>query len=172
VTVSVRLRAIDNDQCAEELLDVAVAEADPEDVMPRVTGPPGWTAKRREAFRAFHRNFYGGLAGPHKTVMFGVFAHGHLVGMIRMRRTDDAESVETGIWLGRLARGRGIATAALRALATEAAAIGARTVVADTTAGNHAALATLRRCGAELTEDRASGKVIAVLPIPPIQILK
>ncbi|MEJ3745581.1 GNAT family N-acetyltransferase [Actinomycetes bacterium KLBMP 9797] len=165
MTSSVRLAAIDSAESAEALLAVAVAEADPADVMPPVAGPPGWTAARRAAFRAFHRLFFQGLAGPHRTIMFGVVADGHLVGMIRMRRSG-ADSVETGMWLGRSARGRGIGSAALRALVAEAAAAGARTVVAETTSDNHAALAALRRCGALLTADPTSGKVVAVIAVP------
>jgi hypothetical protein len=43
----------------------------------------------------------------------------------------------------------------------EARRLGARGVVADTTPGNVAALATLRSLGAELTHDEAAGKVLA-----------
>ncbi|GGK98765.1 hypothetical protein Ppa06_67000 [Planomonospora parontospora subsp. parontospora] len=38
-----------------ELLDAAVADADPLEVMPPVDGPAGWTAGRRQAFLDFHR---------------------------------------------------------------------------------------------------------------------
>jgi RimJ/RimL family protein N-acetyltransferase len=165
VTSSVRLTAIDNEEIVDALLTVAVAEAEPTDVMPPVAGPPGWTAERREAFRAFHRTFYEGLVGPNRTIMFGVVVADQLVGMIRLRRRD-VESVETGMWLGRSARGRGIGTAALRAVVAEATAVGARTMVAETTSANHAALAALRRCGAMLTADATSDKVTAVLTVP------
>jgi RimJ/RimL family protein N-acetyltransferase len=150
------------------LLDVAVTQAEPAQVMPLVDGPGGgWTEARRTAFRSFVRRRYGGLDGPARTVLFAVVADGAVVGMIRMSRVDAPAIVQTGMWLGRSARGRGIGTAALLALLAEAAAAGADTVVADTTAGNLAAQRMLRRCGARLTPHEVSGeRVDAVLTLP------
>jgi RimJ/RimL family protein N-acetyltransferase len=150
-----------DDALTERLLAVAVAGAAPEEVMPPVDGPPGWTPARQEFFRAFHRERQPGLAGPPHTVMFAVHADDRLVGMIRL--TLETDEAETGMWLARSARGRGLAAPALRALLDEARRAGARTVRADTTPGNRAALATLSRCGAAL--DHREDKVYARLEL-------
>jgi len=136
----------------ERLLAVAVAGADPGEVMPRVDGPPGWTDAARDAFRAFYEERWPGLDGPLRTVAYVVVDGETIIGMIRLTRKDD-ERMETGIWLARPARGKGHGGAALRAVADEARRAGARTLVADTTPGNRAALAVLRRGGAALVPD-------------------
>jgi RimJ/RimL family protein N-acetyltransferase len=148
----VRLRPVD-EQSLEPLLSVAVAETEPAEVMPPVPGPAGWSLARREAFREFHRSHFGGLDGPTRTVMYAITIGSDVVGMIRMSRTDDPETVETGMWIGKSARGQGIGVAALRALLAEAAGAGARSVVANTTTGNMAALGALARCGAVIHRD-------------------
>jgi RimJ/RimL family protein N-acetyltransferase len=135
---------------------VAVAEAEPGEVMPPVEGLPGWTALRRDAFRAFHRAHFGGLDGPSRTVMFAITSGGDVVGMVRMARRDEPHTMATGMWLGRSARGQGIAVAALRALLAEAGRVGARVVVAETTPGNAAAMGVLRGCGARLRQDNGA----------------
>lgn len=150
MTGHVRLVPVDEGNL-EALLSVAVAEAEPDEVMPPVTAPPGWSEARREGFRTFHRQHFAGLDGPDRTVMYAILIGGDVLGMIRMARRDEPGTVETGMWLGRSARGLGLAAAALRALLVEAAGVGADRVVAETAAGNQPALAVLRRCGARLT---------------------
>jgi RimJ/RimL family protein N-acetyltransferase len=152
-----------DDVVLEDLVEVAVDDADPEEVMPPVEGPPGWTPARVDALRDFHRVRYGGLDGPKRDLMYAVVHDGHVVGSIRMSRLDEPGRFETGMWLCRSARGRGLGAAALAALLREAAAAGATTVVADTTPDNVAALGALRRCGAELVDDPEAGKVRAEL---------
>lgn len=152
MTGQVRLTPVD-EQTLEPLLSVAVAETEPAEVMPPVPGPAGWSLARRQAFREFHRAHFGGLDGPTRTVMYAIVIGADVVGMIRMSRTDDPDTVETGMWLGKSARGQGIGVAALRALLTEAARAGARSVVANTTTGNVAALGALTRCGAVIRRD-------------------
>ncbi|SCG61556.1 Acetyltransferase (GNAT) domain-containing protein [Micromonospora halophytica] len=134
----------------EPLLSVAVAEAEPDDVMPPVEAPAGWSAARREAFREFHRASFAGLDGPTRTLMYAILAGGEVVGMVRMSRCDEPGVVETGMWLGRSARGQGLGVAALRELMDAAAAAGMQAVVADTTRGNVGAVEVLRKCGAKL----------------------
>ena len=148
----VRLTPVD-EQNLESLLSVAVAEADPAEVMPPVAAPAGWSHARREAFRTFHRQHFGGLAGPTRTVMFAILVDRDVIGMVRLAQRDEPGVMETGIWLGRSAREQGIGSAALRALVDEATAVGAKRVVAQTTADNGPALGVLRRCGAELRYD-------------------
>ncbi|MBQ0987761.1 GNAT family N-acetyltransferase [Streptomyces sp. F63] len=149
----------------QELLAVAVGDAVPEEVMPPVAGPPGWTPEREEAFRAWHRARRAGLAGPLRESTYAITVEGETVGAARLavRDSGGGEVLETGMWLARSHRGRGIGTAALRVLLDEAGRAGARVVVADTTAHNAAALAALRRNGATLTPREGTADVHAVL---------
>ena len=116
--------------------------------MPPVKAPAGWSQVCREAFREFYRSSYGGLDGPTRTLMYAIVCDGDVVGMIRMARRDEPDTMETGMWVGQSARGQGIGVAALRLLLAEAARAGSRRVVAETTYHNTAALGVLRRCGA------------------------
>ncbi|MEV0806979.1 GNAT family N-acetyltransferase [Micromonospora sp. NPDC050200] len=152
MTGAVRLEQV-NEQNLEPLLSVAVAEAEPGDVMPPVEAPAGWSAARREAFREFHRASFAGLDGPTRTRMYAIVGGGEVVGMVRMRRCEEPGVVETGMWLGRSARGQGLGVGALRELLNEAAAAGMRAVVADTTRDNIGAVQVLKKCGAKLLEN-------------------
>ncbi|TDB83386.1 GNAT family N-acetyltransferase [Micromonospora fluostatini] len=149
---AVRLEPVD-ERNLEPLLSVAVAEAEPDDVMPPVDAPAGWSHARREAFRAFHRDSFGGLPGPTGTQMYAILVGDEVVGMVRMARRDEPGTVEAGMWLGRSARGQGLGAAALRELLNAAAAVGMHTVVAQTTARNAGALSVLRKLGAKIRED-------------------
>jgi RimJ/RimL family protein N-acetyltransferase len=73
--------------------------------------------------------------------------------MIRMARRDDTDTAETGMWLGTSLRGKGIGVTAVQLLVGEAARVGIRRVVAETTAANVAAIGVLRRCGAVFSVD-------------------
>lgn len=163
MTGSVRLAPVDETNL-EALLSVAVAEADPDEVMPPVEAPPGWSQARREAFRTFHRQHYGGLAGPTGTLMYAIVVGGDVLGMIRMARRPEPGTVETGMWLGRSARGQGVAREAVRLLLAEAARVRAERVVADTTVRNQPAVSVLRRCGAELRIDGDAVRAEITLP--------
>jgi RimJ/RimL family protein N-acetyltransferase len=72
-----------------------------------------------------------------------------VVGAVRLGRTDEAGVLETGIWVTRGTRGRGVGQAAIAAVLDKATALGADAVRADTTSGNTAALSVLRRLGFE-----------------------
>jgi RimJ/RimL family protein N-acetyltransferase len=148
----VRLIPVD-ERLLAALLSVAVAETKPDEVMPPVEAPPGWSQPRRDAFCEFYRSHYRGLNGPTRTLTYGILCNSDVVGMIRMARRDDPDTLETGIWLGRSARGRGIGVRALRLLLDEAARTGARRVMAETTAANVAAIKVLRRSSAALRFD-------------------
>ncbi|WP_243740902.1 GNAT family N-acetyltransferase [Streptomyces sp. 8K308] len=158
----------------QELLAVAVEDAAPEEVMPPVAGPPGWTLERQGAFRNWHRARRAGLAGPLRESTFAIIHDGKIVGSARLALRDSHGVLETGMWLARSWRGHGIGTAALRILLHEAARAGARVVVADTKAHNSAALAALRRNGATLIASQGTVEVHAELmpketptPSPP-----
>ena len=88
-------------------------------------------------------------------------------GAVRLKRADRPGVLETGIWLSRQVRGRGVAGAALAAVLQQAAAAGAVAVCADTTAGNAAALAVLSRAGFELSRDDDGRAVRALLLLQP-----
>ena len=131
--IVVRLTPVD-ERLLTPLLSVAVAETQPEEVMPPVEASSGWSQPRRDAFCEFYRSHYRGLNGPTRTLAYGILCNSDVVGMIRMARSDGPDTLETGMWLGRSARGRGIGGRALRLLLDEAARTGARRVVAETTA--------------------------------------
>ncbi|MFD9219248.1 GNAT family N-acetyltransferase [Streptomyces sp. NPDC060064] len=166
--MTVELRHVD-EEMLQGLLAVAVNEAAPSEVMPPVAGPPGWTPARQDAFRAWHRDRRPGLSGPLRESTFAILTDGHIVGSARLACRDSQEVLETGMWLARSARGRGIGTAALRALLNEAAGADARLVVAETTATNLGAIAALRRNDARLATDQHNGHVHAHLPLDQAQ---
>jgi RimJ/RimL family protein N-acetyltransferase len=132
--------------------------------MPPVAGPAGWTAQREDAFRAFHRARRAGLTGGHHESTFAVAADGEIVGSARLELKEPG-TLEAGLWLARSARGRGIGTAVLRALLEEAAKAGAVTVVAETTAGNTAAVGVLRHSGGMFSVDNGSDHVHAEIRV-------
>ena len=145
----VRLTPVD-ERLLQRLLSVAVAEAQPDEVMPPVEAPPGWSEPRMDAFCAFYRSHQAGLDGATRTGMYAVLSNCDVVGMICMA-CSAKDTLETGMWLGKSARGQGIGVAALRLLLDEAAPTGARAIVAETTSSNVAAIGVLRRCGATFT---------------------
>ncbi|WP_051765039.1 GNAT family N-acetyltransferase [Saccharothrix syringae] len=139
------LRAVD-DEGLERLLALAVADADPADVM-----PPGWSADRLDEFRGFYRGF--------RRDAYEVVADGRTVGMARLTAGGEA-----GLWLARAARGAGLGLEVLRALVEEAPRRDVFTVVAHTTTDNVAAVRILTRAGAVL--EVADGHVTARIAVP------
>lgn len=67
--MAISLQRLDEENL-ERVLLAAVAGAAPQECMPAVPGPPGWTARRRAAFRAFHRERFAGLDGRHRELTF------------------------------------------------------------------------------------------------------
>ncbi|MEV0339581.1 GNAT family N-acetyltransferase [Nocardia sp. NPDC050713] len=125
-----------SEQSLPLLLDAAVTDADPLEVMAPVAGPPGWTAVRKEAFLAFHRDRALHPTCPNERT-FVITVEGRVVGAARLEPHGD--EVEAGVWIGRSHRGRGIGgrvATELRALATRS---GARRITAVTTPDNIAA---------------------------------
>ena len=114
-----------------------------------------------EWLRAFHRDRRRGLAGPGREATWAVVEvddgadpdDGRVVGGVRLRRTDDPEVLEIGIWLARDARGRGVGAQAMRLVLDRARQAGARTVRAETATTNASAVALLRTLGAVVTVD-------------------
>ncbi|WP_024367485.1 GNAT family N-acetyltransferase [Arthrobacter sp. TB 26] len=138
----------------EQLLTVAIQDADADEVTPPLGSAAGWNSERISWFREYH-HAAAGLDGPAQQKSWAISSDGELAGSIRLKRSG-AGALETGVWLGRSFRGKGIAREALRLVIARAAASGASVLEADTTAGNAAALVLLRSAGAELQEGEAS----------------
>lgn len=153
---TVSLQPIDDD-LLPRLLEVAVTDAGPAEVMPAVPGPPGWTDARRAAFADHHR------PGDGRT--YAVLADSMIAGAARLTPTEAPGSVEAGIWLRRSVRGKGLGTEAMRLLIDEARAQGASALIAETNAANLPAVGVLRTLGAMLWEDPDSGAVHATLRV-------
>ncbi|WP_258805830.1 GNAT family N-acetyltransferase [Pseudarthrobacter sp. NS4] len=155
-----------DDAVLESLLALAKRDASPDEVAPPLGGA-GWNPERTAWFRSYHRAAADGLAGAAGEKTWGVLCGGDLAGSVRLRRVADAGSgtvAETGIWLGRSFRSRGIGTAALRLVLAEARRAGLTRVVARTLADNLGARRLLAGLGAHLTPDD-DGTVGAVVEL-------
>ncbi len=155
-----------------DLLTLALAETDPDEVTPPRGAVGGWNSERIEWFREYHRAAAAGLDGPAAEKTWAIYCNGAPAGSVRLRRTGsgspepdaanaapaaggrDRGSLETGIWLARSMRGRGIGSETLRLIKDLAKAAGADTLVAETTVGNRGALSLLRSAGAVLIPPR------------------
>lgn len=153
---TVTLRPID-EELLPRALDVAVAGAEPEEVMPEVPGAPGWTPERRVAFTDFHRRNLG--------TSYAIQTGDDLIGVARLTPAEAPGAAEIGIWLARPARGHGHGVEAMHLLIEEARAKGVNALIAETTTANAAAMGALRTVGAKLWEDPASGAVHATLRV-------
>lgn len=157
-----------------ELLELALRDADADEVTPPLGTTAGWNAERITWFREFHRASAAGLDGPAGQKSWAISCDGQLAGSVRLKRTETGPgqggagcgvgeaagvgggALETGIWLARSFRGRGVGREALRQVKARAVSAGAAVLVADTTAGNVGALALLKSAGAELVPGEAS----------------
>lgn len=155
------------DRVLEELIQAAVADAEPDDVTPPLG--EGWTVERVTWLRAYHRERRAGFTGGRDEETSAIRFDGRIVGASRLHRTNpaDASELEWGIWLVRSARGQGIGQAVFRLAAKHAARAGARRIVARTTAGNEAALQLLRRVNAAVHPE-PDGVVYAVLELTDV----
>jgi RimJ/RimL family protein N-acetyltransferase len=131
---TVRLIPLDADGI-ERLLTLAVAEATEDNVMPPVDEPPGWSQTRQDAFRQFYR--------LHHQVMYEIVSDNRTAGMIRLTPCATEGVAETGMWLGTSFRAQGLGAAALHAALDRATELGWKSVVADTTPDNTAAIRAL-----------------------------
>jgi RimJ/RimL family protein N-acetyltransferase len=153
---TVTLRPVDED-LLPRILDVAVAGADPDEVMPAVPGPPGWTPERRAAFADHHRSSPG--------LSYAIMTGEEIVGATRLTPAEAPGAAEAGIWLTRAVRGHGHGVEALHLLIEEARNQGNTALIVETNAANPAAVAALRTMGAKLWEDPESGSVHATLRV-------
>jgi Predicted acetyltransferase len=159
---SVDLVAVD-EAVLEQLVSAATSDADADEVTPRSTSGNTWSAARVAWLRNFHRARRLGLAGPAGEATWAIIADARVAGSVRLKRTDDPEVLETGVWLGRSARGRGVGRDALGIVLRKAAALGATAVLAETIESNVAALAVLEYAGFAISAADADGHVRAVL---------
>ena len=159
--MDIALAEITDETGLRALLAVAVADATPEETMPPCDGPPGWTEEKQK----FFMDFFLPVVRDDATVIFAVQVDGAIAGFMRLKRMPEAGAAETGMWLGRSFRGKGIGAAAFDELLGQAAKRGYDRVVADTTPQNVAALGVLRH-GRALTRE-ADGKIYAEIAIGP-----
>ncbi|WP_280434084.1 GNAT family N-acetyltransferase [Nocardia carnea] len=118
------------------LLDAAVRDADPLEVMPPVADEPGWTHQRKQAFLEFHRG-RALRAGEPTEYTYLISVDGLIVGAARLE--PNHEGLEAGIWIGRSHRGRRVGAAVAERLRELASGIGAQRLIAVTTVDNAAA---------------------------------
>jgi RimJ/RimL family protein N-acetyltransferase len=78
---------------------------------------------------------------------WAVALDGEIVGGVRLKRMAEPDVLETGIWLTRSARGKGVGRRAVAAVLDRAQELGAREVRADTGRENAAAIYVLQRLG-------------------------
>ena len=157
-----------SESALEQLLTVAIQDADADEVTPPLGSASGWNSERISWFREYHHAAVG-LDGPAQQKSWAISSDGELAGSIRLKQTG-ADTMETGIWLGRSFRGHGIAREALRLVMERAAASGAAVLAAETTAGNAAALVLLRSAGAEFEYGEASaGATVPVTARIPLR---
>ncbi|MGY3379915.1 ribosomal-protein-alanine N-acetyltransferase [Arthrobacter sp. TE12231] len=191
----------------EQLLELALRDADADEVTPPLGESAAWNTDRISWFREFHHAAAAGLDGPAQQKSWAISCDGQLAGSVRLKRIGpgpgsavrtmkpleagaggagaggagtggaiergiqaaaspaDAPrtgspagggALETGIWLGRSFRGRGVGREALRLVKALAVSAGASHLVAQTTAGNVGAIALLKSAGAELVTGAAS----------------
>jgi RimJ/RimL family protein N-acetyltransferase len=143
--VGVELIAVDEAVLAR-LVEAAVDDASPDEVTPPMAGMQ-WGPERIEWLRRLHRDRRVGLAGPLGEATWAVARDGAIVGGVRLKRTEEPDVLETGIWLVRSARSKGVGREAIAAVLEKAREHGARAVRADTSPQNAAALYVLQRLG-------------------------
>ncbi len=135
----------------EQLVAVARTDAHADEVTPPVGEVQGWSPERIAWLRAYHRDRRGGVDGPTGEATWAVVVDGSVVGAVRLARVEDG-ALETGIWLCRNVRRKGVGVAALEQVLVLASATGATQVVARTTVANVGAQALLRQHGFLLSE--------------------
>jgi RimJ/RimL family protein N-acetyltransferase len=147
--LSISLVVVDGSVLAE-LVSVAKSSATAGDVTPALTAGDDWSPQRVAWLEEFHRGRRGGLDGPEGEATWAVVSEARVVGSVRLKARPEPHVVETGIWLARSVRGRGLGRQAVAAVLERAAAAGAHEVRAETTSRNNAAQRLPRSLGFEL----------------------
>ena len=141
------------------LVGAALSDAEPDEVTPPMAGPH-WGPERIEWLRRLHRDRRPGLAGPLGEATWAVALDGEIVGGVRLKRMAEPGVFETGIWLTRSARGKGVGRKAIADVLEQARAHGAQAVRADTSPDNASAVHVLQRLGFRTSVE--GGRVVAV----------
>lgn len=134
----------------EQLVQAAVSDASADEVTPPISAGAEWTPARVAWLEKFHRDRRAGFSGAAAEATWAVVVGNAVVGSVRLKCTGVEGVLETGIWLTRSSRGRGVAVTAMAAALREAVALGAQGVRAETTADNTGAIGVLRRLGFDL----------------------
>ena len=81
----------------EQLLELALRDADADEVTPPLGTTPGWNTDRISWFREFHRASAAGLDGPAGQKSWAISCDGQLAGSVRLKHTEAAtEAGEAG----------------------------------------------------------------------------
>jgi RimJ/RimL family protein N-acetyltransferase len=147
----VTLRRLD-EGLLQDLLDVAVVDADPREVMPPVAGPAGWTGERRTAFSRFHQS--RSLSAEPVESTYAIVVGDAVVGAARLCPLEGPRhAVEAGVWIGRSHRGSGVGSAVLRHLLVLARADGFDFLFVSTKPDNTASQRVLAAMGVGLVRE-------------------
>ncbi|WP_280459698.1 GNAT family N-acetyltransferase [Nocardia carnea] len=145
------LRRLDED-LLQDLLDVAVVDADPYEVMPPVAGPSGWTGECRTAFLRFHRS--RSLSAEPVESTYVIVVGDTVAGAARLCPVEGPRhAAEAGVWIGRSHRGSGVGGAVLRHLLALARADGFDSLFVSTTPENTASQRVLAAMGVDLIHE-------------------
>jgi RimJ/RimL family protein N-acetyltransferase len=155
----------------EDLLALAVAEAQPGEVMPPAAGESAaeprttWTELRKGAFREYHRRCRVNLHVSVPEVTWAVKARGRIVGAARLALVgDDSDVREVGLWLGRPYRGLGISGEVAYWAFAAAQTMDAKRLVARAAVGTRMARRSLERLGFDVVDD--GGVLIGTIALP------
>jgi RimJ/RimL family protein N-acetyltransferase len=160
-----------NEDVLEDLLALAVAEAQPGEVMPPASGESAtesrttWNDLRKGAFREYHRRCRVNPHTPVPEVTWAVRARGRIVGAARLALVEgDPDAREVGLWLGQPYRGQGISGEVAYWAFAAAQTMDAKRLVARTTATNPGARRSLERIGFEVVD--SDGVLIGTVSLP------
>jgi RimJ/RimL family protein N-acetyltransferase len=160
-----------NEDVLEDLLALAVAEAQPGEVMPPASGESAteprttWNDLRKGAFREYHRRCRVNPHAPVPEVTWAVRARGRIVGAARLALVDgDPDAREVGLWLGQPYRGQGLSGEVAYWAFAAAQTMDAKRLVARTTARSAAARKSLERIGFEVVD--SGGVLIGTISLP------
>lgn len=149
----------------EKLEQLALSEAAADEVTPPLGEGTEWNQQRVDWFRDFHRQARAGLDGPNQTLTWAILREHELLGSVRLASTHSGH-LETGIWLARTARGRGLGSVALALVLAKAREFRAAELLAQTTRNNRAARAILAKYGASEVIEGNRVSVLVPLDLP------
>jgi RimJ/RimL family protein N-acetyltransferase len=167
--MSSEVKLIDVDEeTLERMVAAAIRDAFADEVTAPVTPGNVWTQERVDWLRDLHRNDRAGVSGPTREATWAVIlteSPYDVLGQVRLKALEEPDVYETGMWLTRTGRGRGLAKLALAAVADKAWDLGGKTLRAETVDSNLAAKGALQGVGFVLAEPDAEGGVRADLSL-------